>query len=206
MPSTCWKATKVAKNLAAYGVWRCEPVLIVGRYKQEAWGRDFRHNAGDPDAMKKAWWFSDRSGQTTRKPAQHLNQEAAKDHQVHTCGGMTPEQGHQDEIHDQSGLAAGIDDKQVGSIEVGEDADFRNCAITIRSSVYAVVQKTIIDGKVHFDRRQGHRDARRSLARKTDADRIRNARLRVLDEADRAEAADPVEKAALVGSGEDQPP
>jgi adenine deaminase len=44
-------------------------------------------------------------------------------------------------------------DKQVGSIEVGKDADL---AIYNHDplSVYAVVQKTIIDGKVYFDRQK----------------------------------------------------
>jgi adenine deaminase len=42
-------------------------------------------------------------------------------------------------------------EKRVGSIEVGKDADL---AIYNHDplSVYAIVQKTIIDGKVYFDR------------------------------------------------------
>lgn len=52
-----------------------------------------------------------------------------------------------------------IDDR-VGSIEVGKDADF---AIfdTHPLSVYAIAQKTIVDGKVYFDREE---DAERQKA------------------------------------------
>jgi len=78
--------------------------------------------------------------------ATHLNQEAAKS--IH-FGGMT---------HDEAlkmvtlnpAIQLGIDNR-VGSIEVGKDAD-----LVIYNhdpmSDYAVVQKTLIDGKVYFDR------------------------------------------------------
>lgn len=78
--------------------------------------------------------------------ATHLNQEAAKSMKF---GGLT---------HDEAlklvtinpAMQLGID-KRVGSIEVGKDAD-----LVIYNhdplSAYAVVQKTLVDGRVLFDR------------------------------------------------------
>jgi imidazolonepropionase-like amidohydrolase len=78
--------------------------------------------------------------------ATHLNQEAAKS--IH-YGGLT---------HDEAlklvtlnpAIQLGID-KRVGSIDVGKDAD-----LVIYNhdpmSVYAVVQKTLIDGRIYFDK------------------------------------------------------
>jgi imidazolonepropionase-like amidohydrolase len=80
--------------------------------------------------------------------ATHLNQEAAK---TMKFGGLT---------HDEAlklvtlnpAIQLGID-KRVGSIDVGKDAD-----IVIYNhdplSAYAVVQKTLIDGHVYFDRQK----------------------------------------------------
>ena len=78
--------------------------------------------------------------------ATHLNQEAAK---TIRYGGLT---------HDEAlklvtlnpAIQLGID-KRVGSIDVGKDADL---AIYNHDplSAYAVVQKTLIDGRVYFDR------------------------------------------------------
>jgi imidazolonepropionase-like amidohydrolase len=78
--------------------------------------------------------------------ATHLNQEAAKSMRY---GGLT---------HDEAlklvtlnpAIQLGIE-KRVGSIEVGKDADL---AIYNHDplSAYAVVQKTLIDGRVYFDR------------------------------------------------------
>jgi len=78
--------------------------------------------------------------------ATHLNQEAAKSM---LYGGLT---------HDEAlklvtlnpAIQLGID-KRVGSIDVGKDADL---AIYNRDplSAYAVVEKTLIDGRVYFDR------------------------------------------------------
>jgi imidazolonepropionase-like amidohydrolase len=80
--------------------------------------------------------------------ATHLNQEAAK---TIKYGGLS---------HDEAmklftinpAKQLGIENR-VGSIEVGKDADL---AIYNHDplSVYAVVQKTIIDGKVYFDRQK----------------------------------------------------
>jgi imidazolonepropionase-like amidohydrolase len=78
--------------------------------------------------------------------ATHLNQEAAKSIRY---GGMS---------HDEAlkmvtlnpAIQLGID-KRVGSVDVGKDAD-----LVIYNhdplSAYAVVQKTLIDGRVYFDR------------------------------------------------------
>ena len=78
--------------------------------------------------------------------ATHLNQEAAKSMRY---GGLT---------HDEAlklvtlnpAIQLGIE-KRVGSVEVGKDADL---VIYNRDplSAYAVVQKTLIDGRVYFDR------------------------------------------------------
>src|ERR1700758_3933109 len=78
--------------------------------------------------------------------ATHLNQEAAKSMKF---GGLS---------HDEAlklvtlnpAIQLGID-KRVGAIDVGKDADL---AIYNHDplSVYAVVQKTLIDGRVYFDR------------------------------------------------------
>jgi imidazolonepropionase-like amidohydrolase len=80
--------------------------------------------------------------------ATHLNQEAAKSMKF---GGLS---------HDEAlkmvtlnpALQLGID-KRVGTIDVGKDADL---AIYNHDplSAYAVVQKTLIDGRVYFDRQR----------------------------------------------------
>jgi imidazolonepropionase-like amidohydrolase len=88
--------------------------------------------------------------------ATHLNQEAAK---TMKYGGLT---------HDEAlklvtlnpAIQLGID-KRVGSIDVGKDAD-----LVIYNhdplSAYAVVQETLIDGRVYFDRKRdiSEREAR----------------------------------------------
>jgi imidazolonepropionase-like amidohydrolase len=80
--------------------------------------------------------------------AQHLNQEAAK---TMKYGGLTRDEALK-LVTINPAIQLGID-KRVGSIEVGKDADF---AIYNHDplSVYAVVQKSIIDGKVYFDRQK----------------------------------------------------
>jgi imidazolonepropionase-like amidohydrolase len=78
--------------------------------------------------------------------ARHLNQEAAK---CMKWGGMTEEQALA-MITINAAKSLGVEDR-IGSIEVGKDAD-----LVIYNkhplSVYAVPQKTIVDGVVYFDR------------------------------------------------------
>jgi len=80
--------------------------------------------------------------------ATHLNQEAAK---TMKYGGLSHEEALK-LVTINPAIQLGID-KRVGSIEVGKDAD-----LVIYNhdplSAYAVVQKTLIDGRVLFDRQQ----------------------------------------------------
>jgi imidazolonepropionase-like amidohydrolase len=78
--------------------------------------------------------------------ATHLNQEAAKSMKF---GGLSHEEALK-LVTLNPAMQLGID-KRVGTIDVGKDAD-----LTIYNhdplSAYAVVQKTLIDGRVYFDR------------------------------------------------------
>jgi imidazolonepropionase-like amidohydrolase len=78
--------------------------------------------------------------------ATHLNQEAAK---IIRYGGLSREEALK-MVTINPAVQLGID-KRVGSIDVGKDAD-----LVIYNhdplSAYAVVQKTLIDGRVYFDR------------------------------------------------------
>jgi imidazolonepropionase-like amidohydrolase len=78
--------------------------------------------------------------------ATHLNQEAAKSIKF---GGLSREEALK-LITLNPAMQLGIE-KRVGSIEVGKDADL---VIYDRDplSAYAVVQKTLVDGQVYFDR------------------------------------------------------
>src|SRR6201988_4202865 len=80
--------------------------------------------------------------------ATHLNQEAAKSIKF---GGLSDDEALK-LVTLNPAIQLGID-KRVGSIEAGKDAD-----LVIYNhdplSVYAVVQKTLIDGRVYFDRQQ----------------------------------------------------
>jgi imidazolonepropionase-like amidohydrolase len=78
--------------------------------------------------------------------ATHLNQEAAKSMKY---GGLSHDEALQ-LVTLNPAMQLGID-QRVGSIDVGKDADL---VIYNRDplSAYAVVQKTIIDGRVYFDR------------------------------------------------------
>jgi len=131
---------KVAKELAAYGVG-ASTFSDWWSYKQEAWDA-IPYNAAI--MTQKGVIVSINSDDA--EEAQHLNQEAAK---TIKYGGMTPEQAIK-MVTINPAIQLGID-KQVGSIEVGKDADF---VIYNHDplSVYAVPQKTIIDGKIYFDR------------------------------------------------------
>src|SRR4029077_4745640 len=80
--------------------------------------------------------------------ATHLNQEAAKSMKF---GGLS---------HDEAlkmvtlnpALQLGID-RRAGTIDVGKDADL-GIYNPDPLSAYAVVQKTLIDGRVYFDRQR----------------------------------------------------
>jgi imidazolonepropionase-like amidohydrolase len=80
--------------------------------------------------------------------ATHLNQEAAKSMKF---GGLSHEEALK-LVTLNPAMQLGID-KRVGSIDVGKDAD-----LVIYDhdplSAYAVVQKTLIDGRVYFDRQR----------------------------------------------------
>jgi imidazolonepropionase-like amidohydrolase len=80
--------------------------------------------------------------------ASHLNQEAAK---TIKYGGLSPNDALK-LVTLNPAIQLGIDSR-VGSIDVGKDAD-----LVIYNhdplSVYAVVQKTLIDGQVYFDRQR----------------------------------------------------
>ncbi|MGB8476318.1 MAG: amidohydrolase family protein [Candidatus Acidiferrum sp.] len=80
--------------------------------------------------------------------ATHLNQEAAK---TMKYGGLTHNEALK-LVTLNPAIQLGID-KRVGSIDVGKDAD-----LVIYNhdplSAYAVVQKTLIDGRVYFDRQR----------------------------------------------------
>jgi imidazolonepropionase-like amidohydrolase len=131
---------KVAKELAAYGVG-ASTFSDWWSYKQEAWDA-VPYNAAI--MTQKGVVVSINSDDA--EEAQHLNQEAAK---TMKYGGLTREQAIK-LVTINPAMQLGID-KQVGSIEVGKDADF---VIYNHDplSVYAVPQKTIIDGKIYFDR------------------------------------------------------
>jgi imidazolonepropionase-like amidohydrolase len=131
---------QVAKELAEHGTW----VLTFSdwwAYKMEAYHAIPYNTAlliekGANVALK-----SD-----SAEEARHLNQEAAK---CMKWGGISEEQALA-LVTINPAKAMGIEDR-VGSIEVGKDADF---VIYNKHplSVYAVPQKTIIDGVVYFDR------------------------------------------------------
>ena len=102
--------------------------------------------------------------------ATHLNQEAAKSMKY---GGLS---------HDEAlkmvtlnpAMQLGID-KRVGTIDVGKDADL---AIYNRDplSAYAVVQKTLVDGRVYFDRQRDTAErAEREKEKKALIDKFRKA-------------------------------
>lgn len=94
--------------------------------------------------------------------ATHLNQEAAK---TMKYGGLSEVEALK-LVTLNPAIQLGID-KQVGSIDVGKDAD-----LVIYNhhplSAYAVVQETLIDGRVYFDRRADIA-ARADLAREKKA-------------------------------------
>src|SRR6202023_699527 len=94
--------------------------------------------------------------------ATHLNQEAAKSMKF---GGLSHAEALK-LVTLNPAIQLGID-KRVGSIDAGKDAD-----LVIYNhdplSAYAVVQKTLIDGRVYFDRQ-------RDLARRADVEKEKKA-------------------------------
>ncbi|MGH9747919.1 MAG: amidohydrolase family protein [Candidatus Acidiferrales bacterium] len=96
--------------------------------------------------------------------ASHLNQEAAKSVKY---GGLSPNDALK-LVTLNPAIQLGIDGR-VGSIDVGKDAD-----LVIYNhdplSVYAVVQKTLIDGQVYFDRQ-------RDIAQRPDLEKEKQALL-----------------------------
>src|SRR3989442_15166572 len=113
--------------------------------------------------------------------ATHLNQEAAK---CIKYGGLS---------HDEAlklvtlnpAIQLGID-KRVGSIDAGKDADlvvYNHDPL----SAYAVVQKTLIDGRVYFDRQ-------RDIAERADREKEKKALLEKEKKAGEAGKEKPAEK------------
>jgi imidazolonepropionase-like amidohydrolase len=129
--------------------------------------------------------------------ATHLNQEAAKSIRY---GGLT---------HDEAlklvtlnpAIQLGID-KRVGSIDVGKDADL---AIYNHDplSAYAVVEKTLIDGRVYFDREK--EQAGRAALEKEKKDLLEKSKKK-LDEERKADAKKPEEKKAEEKKPEEKKP
>jgi len=102
--------------------------------------------------------------------ATHLNQEAAKSMKY---GGLSHEEALK-MVTLNPAMQLGID-KRVGTIDVGKDADL---AIYNHDplSAYAVVQKTIIDGRVYFDRKRDIAErSEREKEKKTLIDKIKKA-------------------------------
>jgi len=94
--------------------------------------------------------------------ATHLNQEAAKSIRY---GGLSREEALK-MVTINPAIQLGID-KRVGSIDVGKDADlvvYNHDPL----SAYAVVQKTLIDGRVYFDRT-------RDIAERADREKVKKA-------------------------------
>lgn len=122
--------------------------------------------------------------------ATHLNQEAAKSIRY---GGLSREEALK-MITINPAIQLGID-KRVGSIDVGKDAD-----LVIYNhdplSAYAVVQKTLIDGRVYFDRA-------RDIAERADREKEKKA----LTEKEKKAAAEkkPEEKRQNEKKPEDKP-
>jgi len=110
--------------------------------------------------------------------ARHLNQEAAKSMKY---GGMSANEALK-LVTLNPAIQLGIDNR-VGSIDVGKDAD-----LVIYNhdplSVYAVAQKTLIDGQVYFDRQ-------RDIARRPEIEKEKQALLdkekKAAEEAKKAE-------------------
>jgi imidazolonepropionase-like amidohydrolase len=147
---------QVAKELAEHGTW----VLTFSdwwAYKMEAY-HAIPYNAAL--LMEKGANVALKSD--SQEEARHMNQEAAK---CMKWGGISENQALE-LITINPAKSLGIEDR-VGSIEVGKDADF---VIYNKPplSVYAVAQKTIIDGVVYFDREKDL-EMRKTIAEEKEA-------------------------------------
>jgi imidazolonepropionase-like amidohydrolase len=125
--------------------------------------------------------------------ATHLNQEAAK---MIKYGGLTEDEALK-LVTLNPAIQLGIE-KRVGTIDVGKDADL---AIYNHHplSAYAVVQKTLIDGRVYFDRE-------RDIAARTDLEKEKQALAEKEKKAAQPAGAKPGEKKPDAGKpGEGKP-
>jgi imidazolonepropionase-like amidohydrolase len=133
---------KIAPELAAYGAG-ASTFSDWWSYKMEAYDAIPYNAALMTDKGVIVSINSDDADEAT-----HLNQEAAK---AMRYGGLTPSQAIR-LVTLNPAMQLGID-KRVGSIDIGKDAD-----LVIWNhdplSVYAVDQKTIIGGRVYFDRQK----------------------------------------------------
>jgi imidazolonepropionase-like amidohydrolase len=131
---------KVADEIAAHGAG-ASTFSDWWSYKMEAYDA-IPYNAALLTERGALTCINSDSGEEMR----HLNQEAAK---AMKWGGMTEEDALK-LVTINPAIMLGISDR-VGSIEVGKDADlaiFTNHPL----SVYSVVEQTLIDGQVYFDR------------------------------------------------------
>ncbi|MEW6735934.1 MAG: amidohydrolase [Acidobacteriota bacterium] len=131
---------KVAKEIAAHGAG-ASTFSDLWAFKVEAYDA-IPYNA----ALMTQYGVVVSINSDSAEEARHLNQEAAK---AVKYGGLS-ENDALKLVTINPAIQLGIDNR-VGSIEVGKDAD-----LVIYDqhplSVYAVVQKTIIDGQIYFDR------------------------------------------------------
>ena len=131
---------KIAEELAAYGVG-ASTFSDWWAYKMEAYDAIPYNSALMTERGVVVSVNSDDS-----EEARHLNQEAAK---AIKYGGLSENEALK-LVTLNPAIQLGIDNR-VGSIDVGKDAD-----LVIYNhnplSVYAVAQKTLIDGTVYFDR------------------------------------------------------
>jgi imidazolonepropionase-like amidohydrolase len=133
---------KIAKEMAKHGVGG-STFSDWWSYKNEAYDA-IPYNA----AIMTKYGVVVSINSDSAEEARHLNQEAAK---TMKYGGMTELEALK-MVTINPAIQLGIE-KRVGSIEVGKDADlvlWNHHPL----SIYAVVQKSIIDGIVYFDRQK----------------------------------------------------
>src|ERR1700689_2125705 len=176
---------KVADELAAYGVG-ASTFSDWWAYKMEAYDAIPYNSALMTERGVVVSVNSDDS-----EEARHLNQEAAK---AIKYGGLSENEALK-LVTLNPAIQLGIDNR-VGSIDVGKDAD-----LVIYNhnplSVYAVAQKTLIDGTVYFDRDRdiAVRPAREA-EKKTLLEKEKNARDEEKKKAEEKRKADEAKKKA----------